>query len=520
MTENCRLSVEVDPSLAKLAWFARVSTSNHVQALVGEWVELGASYFYEGCWNGDPLVPTFWDSYSFMGSGAFVGDEEVVFATPCHTTEPLYSLRIGEEYSVSNSIPLLLEQSGCTLDTNYLEYESDILSISDGIRSYIRTIPINRDRQVSAVNIHYYCNIHVSVGRDIEVISKPECSGFDDFTAYRSFLTRELEGIGANALDPRRKHSYPPIVFCSTGYDSSVCAVLGKQIGCDEAVVFESKKGQRKDSGKDIVQALGYGTIHEKDEKDYLNIPSASNYIPMFVASGELGTSVFFAAAHCELTGKMHLSGVHGDKIWDRWGKENNPNIIRSAYPDTAKKEYRLAVGYLTVLPAFLAISRHHDLHRISNSAEMRTWQLDNSYDRPIPRRIVEDAGVNRQLFGQHKDGGAGSSIRFGTLNMLRQSMPMTSHDQFAKFLSEMKLHRKPTLKWIWYAIIYWIFLGVTFLGTKGFSLPARLIRVESWPRRYKCSPLAPSYLFHWGVHTVQNLMHNGHDSGQLDDLR
>ena len=36
-------------------------------------------------------------------------------------------------------------------------------------------------------------------------------------------------------------------------------------------------------------------------------------------------------------------------------------------------------------------------------SVEMAPWRLGTSYDRPIPRRIAEAAGVPRQAFGQRK---------------------------------------------------------------------------------------------------------------------
>ncbi|MBW2176817.1 MAG: hypothetical protein JRH03_07695, partial [Deltaproteobacteria bacterium] len=39
----------------------------------------------------------------------------------------------------------------------------------------------------------------------------------------------------------------------------------------------------------------------------------------------------------------------------------------------------------------------------ISLSSEMEPWRLHNSYDRPIPRRIAEEAGVERHLFGIEK---------------------------------------------------------------------------------------------------------------------
>jgi hypothetical protein len=42
-------------------------------------------------------------------------------------------------------------------------------------------------------------------------------------------------------------------------------------------------------------------------------------------------------------------------------------------------------------------------ISKISDSPEMEPWRLHNSYDRPIPRRIAEAAGVDRGLFGVRK---------------------------------------------------------------------------------------------------------------------
>jgi hypothetical protein len=40
----------------------------------------------------------------------------------------------------------------------------------------------------------------------------------------------------------------------------------------------------------------------------------------------------------------------------------------------------------------------------------MAPWRLSNRYDRPIPRRLAEEAGVPRELFGQVK---VGSTVEF-----------------------------------------------------------------------------------------------------------
>ena len=50
-------------------------------------------------------------------------------------------------------------------------------------------------------------------------------------------------------------------------------------------------------------------------------------------------------------------------------------------------------------------------LHRITRSSEMKEYSVAGDYDRPIARRIVEEAGVERHLFGQRNIGGAGRWI-------------------------------------------------------------------------------------------------------------
>jgi hypothetical protein len=40
----------------------------------------------------------------------------------------------------------------------------------------------------------------------------------------------------------------------------------------------------------------------------------------------------------------------------------------------------------------------------------MKPWTLGGEYDRPIARRIAEEAGIPRELFGQQKKGGPWSA--------------------------------------------------------------------------------------------------------------
>jgi hypothetical protein len=65
--------------------------------------------------------------------------------------------------------------------------------------------------------------------------------------------------------------------------------------------------------------------------------------------------------------------------------------------------EYRLRAGYPIFAPACIGARHNRALHDIATSAEMRPWSVGGSYDRPLPRRIGEEAGLAREAFGNAK---------------------------------------------------------------------------------------------------------------------
>lgn len=479
--------------LPRLAWLVRVDEgSDAVAATVGPWVEERPDAVFEGAWAGD-ISSDFSDSFSFTGSGVLLRDGALVVAAPCHTMEGVYSVHRDGALFFSNSIAFVLEAAGVGLDLNYMGYEADALSIRDGLDRYHREWPLAGGH---TLRVHFYCNVVVDPTGQVKEEPKPKPPSAGSYQEYRTFLRNQVGGVRANAADPRRIHRYPPIVFCSNGYDSSACAALGREVGCDEAVVFESKRASRSDSGRDVVTALGYTQIHEKHELAYRDTDTAD----LFVATGELGTSLYFAAAADELAGRLLLSGAYGDKVWDRFARVNDQVHRYTPLPDTSRREFRLATGYLMFAPAFLSTMRIADLLAISNSPEMAPWTLGNDYDRPIPRRIVEEAGVPREMFGQHKDGGAGTSLRYGTLVQLRRTMPPKSLDRFTSYLTGARQQRsklRPT--YMLRAAVYLVYVAAALLDTRGFKAPLRTLN-RRLPVTYTCSPFAPSYLFPWGV--------------------
>jgi hypothetical protein len=74
--------------------------------------------------------------------------------------------------------------------------------------------------------------------------------------------------------------------------------------------------------------------------------------------------------------------------------------------------ELRLRAGFAMMSVPYLVSQDPRPLRRISLSPEMRPWSVGGSYDRPIPRRIVEEAGIPRDWFGRNKANAAHAPFR------------------------------------------------------------------------------------------------------------
>ncbi len=111
-----------------------------------------------------------------------------------------------------------------------------------------------------------------------------------------------------------------------------------------------------------------------------------------------------FVAAQSYLQGRVLLTGHHGDTVWGTGDYDPTPDIVRHGAPSgLALAEWRLCVGFLHCTMPFLSVRNIEQIHRVSIGDEMKPWSVGGDYDRPICRRIVEEAGVECELFGQQK---------------------------------------------------------------------------------------------------------------------
>ena len=147
------------------------------------------------------------------------------------------------------------------------------------------------------------------------------------------------------------------------------------------------------------------------------------------------------------------LTGTYGS-IWDTEKCFSNRVVLdaklrRSDLSSHGMSEFRLVVGFIQVAFPYLGARRMSDILRITESSEMDPWRLGNLYDRPISRRIAEEAGVPRQIFGQSK---MGSVVIFSS-----PSIPYGKalRDEFFAYLVDEKIMTRPTT-WLW-PVVRWV---------------------------------------------------------------
>ena len=193
----------------------------------------------------------------------------------------------------------------------------------------------------------------------------------------------------------------------SSGYDSPATAVLAKWCGATSAVTFVSGRanfGPQSDSGSTIARHLDLAveTFDRLMYRDRADFPEAE-----FLATGAGGEDVVMCAFEEAFRNSCVLTGFLGDTLWER--KHPSPWLSKDMqfkYPGGGSlSEFRLRVGFVHLPVPLMTLRSHESIYAISNSDEMKQWSTgQEGYDRPIARRIVETAGVRRELFGQKKN--------------------------------------------------------------------------------------------------------------------
>lgn len=489
---------DASDALPRLAWCCRIERGSDTAHVVhGPWVAARHDFLFEGAWDGPYGERRPSGASACFGSGAEAREDAIVFVTPTHMLERLHAIRVRDTLWVSNSLVFLLAATGEALDERYRFYHFDFMT---NMRGYRRYRPAVRTRSGRELRVFFHANIIVDSSLEIRTEPKslpPEFTGYDDYLGYlRGVVTR----VGENAASPDRGAGYAPLATISSGYDSPACALLATEIGCSEAITFgRARPGYQEDddSGRVIADVLGL-RVQEFDRTSYRSLdtfPEAE-----FLAYGTGGEEVVFAPLADVLSRRLLFTGYLGDAVWNRV-TERVSTELPMLYPGgSSLGEFRLRSGFIHFPLPTAGYIRHPSVYAISNSASMRPWALDTEYDRPIPRRMLEEVGVPRDAFGRTKK--AITQPLWNT-EALDQLMAPRSYCDFAEFISRLPLSqgRLDMIRLRSMRLLYETNLRVNW----------RLMRVaralgipmaEKWlVDEHHSRDVGPSsFTFHWGV--------------------
>jgi hypothetical protein len=224
----------------------------------------------------------------------------------------------------------------------------------------------------------------------------------------------------------------------SSGYDSNAVAVIAREAGTSEAFTVTRARRDASnlfsldDSGASVAAQLGLrctGVDSVRQEYAFEDAAWASTG-----NAGDLHLTVFdYPKPVCLL-----FTGFRGDGIWG-----TNDEMVRhrrAGEPGgTRFSELRLELGVITCTPVLWGSPHQSQIRRLSSQPEMHPWTLNNDYDRPIPRRLLEEAGVKRGTFAVRKRVSS-FNRRYG-----RPFSPSLRQD-FARFLEDR--HLRPGSPW------------------------------------------------------------------------
>jgi len=197
------------------------------------------------------------------------------------------------------------------------------------------------------------------------------------------------------------------------------------------------------------------------------------------------------------------LTGHHGDVVWAldkgkvssdlKWGGQSGASLYES----------RLRIGFIHAPVPYIGACSMHTINKISCSEEMRPWVLNSGYNRPIPRRVLEERGVPRDAFGQKKN--AIQVVFVGSKNNTLSKMTSASAQSFLQYYKKHKRCRN-IIKQLYYdfmTCLYLTSIGLYVIPRKlGIPIRCKFFHklMHEYLYKFSRSPRSASFLFPWGV--------------------
>lgn len=398
-TADWAFSATVEPTLPALAWVARIRPGV-VEVACGNSVRVEPEGIFEGVWAGDDALESVASATTVFGSGVVRRGGDLLLIGPSHSFEGVYFDESGGALVCSNSLVGLLVSTGRELDPRqpypqiFLRAAAIKWFPQDTARGPLHGAGFDIPVIGGSVAAVYYENLRIGTDLTTEIEAKLRERTFTSFADYRQRLFAMTESVLAQAR-PREA-----VVALSSGYDSTATAAVAAQFGARRAISFADARGSVPDSGEPTAEALGM-KLEIADRLAYRrsrDLPEAE-----FLATGMSGEDVIFSAFEEQLRSGLLLTGYWSGHVWQKF---TTPYGWWSAPVDVAGNsltEFRLRTDFIHVpLPHFGAIQDPR-MSTMANDADMLQFHVGGGYDRPVPRRLAEEAGVPRGTFAFSK---------------------------------------------------------------------------------------------------------------------
>ncbi len=409
------VNLSICDRLPKANWRVIIQSNGEVHLQYGAGVERQENAIFEGVWYGEYSKFDFDNSSYVYGSGVKIVDDEIIFVPPSHSLDCICMLFDKQDKSMvfSNSIISCLalvslnEMADLSAKISDISHVENDRITSGGVFNY--NPKLYEDERYIFYNLMYH-NFSFKSGLSASILPRIKMEKFGTYEEYIDFLDDVIASLIRNGSSNFRERKLKPMSSISSGYDSPAVSVLCAKAGVEQFATINVTVGGQSDSGKSIAEKLGLSCTEcqhplGEDIKD-LTTALDEEYIEMlhiFLATQGIGDNVALMAFDEVIGDSLFFSGTYGDVFWARneWREAGFP--LTKSY-EKSIGEYRLDKGFAFIPVPAIGMQFPKSVFRLSDSCEMKPWMVGGTYDRPIPRRIIEDAGVPRGTFAIEKN--------------------------------------------------------------------------------------------------------------------
>ena len=399
-----RFEYRVSANLPPLFWIARI-TPLLIEVTCGTSVRRADDALLEGTWAGGPELHDLATASTVYATGIVLTDDGPLVIPHHHPEDAVFATKRDGATIVANSIAGLLQHTGQRLDPQFpypdvfwrLGPMKHLDQRGDPAMVVPRRLEIpTLDGPIEGL----YCeNFLVAADGRLVDSRKPRERTFVDFADYKERIKAATRSLIANA------GGYTPVVALSAGYDSTAVAAVAATEGLRTAVGLRTARHHGDnaivaDSGAETARRLGLDfTVY--DRLAFLagtDLPEAE-----FLSGGMSGEDVVVADLEPQLHRSLLFTGHWGGRMWsETW----RPSVRHPPPPElsgNSMTDFRLRVDCVHVALPYFGSLQDPTTSALENDPTMAPYRVGGYYDRPIARRLAEEAGLPRGSFASSK---------------------------------------------------------------------------------------------------------------------